>query len=140
MKFNTPRGPGFLELRIQVHNTSKYTKNLMYTAPDRIFSCQVRRSTRSFVQLLSSGSQFHQIFIPSTMDLSTWLLLDYLHSAKLLLDYSHLLDFLTSIDNLSTWTLPKFTISLIKSFSRTTTGLPYIYHNLMDYCMLIRYF
>ena len=90
--------------------------------PARTFFCQVRRSIRSFVQLLSLVSQFHQIFTSSTMVLSAQLLLDYFHLAGLFM----------SVDNPSNWTLLEFhsTISLIWPFSCTITRLPYIYHNL----------
>ena len=86
-------GPGLFGIPYTSTHMRKCTKNLIYTASARIFFCQVRRLIRSFVQLLSSVPQFHQIFILSTTDLSTWLLLDYLHLAKLLSDYSYPLDF-----------------------------------------------
>ena len=37
MKFNTPRGLGFLELRIKVHIQVNYKKLNIYTAPACIF-------------------------------------------------------------------------------------------------------
>ena len=106
--------PGLFWNSLYKYTYEKCTKNLNYTASARIFFCQVRRSIRSFVQLLfqSHNSTRYSFRLPRTWYLITAGLFTF---SEIIIRLLLSIRFFMSIDNLSTWTLPEFhfTISLI---------------------------
>ena len=98
----------------------KYTYEKMYKKLNLYcFSSHFLLPGSTIDQVLCAAPFFSPTIPPDIrlvyQGLDTWLLLDYLHLAKSLSDYSLSIRFFMSVDNLSTWTLPEFhfTICLI---------------------------